>query len=364
MALGIIISVFIPLVFLYIIWTLDIYALSRVPLVFGALLWGLFTFAASFSVQNALMRVGLLDFWQITLFNAPVLEQLLKATFLIWLASQMRLRSSIDGAVYGFAVGTGFAMAENLLYISGTPDRALGIALARVLSVSLMHAYTTAIIGTATGASLYMAQRAHAQRIALALLASIMLHAMFNRLVMTADGVPLISTAIAAGLGGTALVALSMQRSLVADMRFIGHELGTMMPLPANAKTLTRQQVAALVADTRGEHNPVRRALVHQYVALHAERSLLQRGLAQNQRPQFDELLVQRLAAIDQHLEDLRGQMGLYACVWLHAVLYAAHNGMWDQVRGRMAAFQPALALTIELRQRLMVQQANRTTQA
>jgi len=261
MALGIIISVFIPLVFLYIIWTLDIYALSRVPLVFGALLWGLFTFAASFSVQNALMRVGLLDFWQITLFNAPVLEQLLKATFLIWLASQMRLRSSIDGAVYGFAVGTGFAMAENLLYISGTPDRALGIALARVLSVSLMHAYTTAIIGTATGASLYMAQRAHAQRIALALLASIMLHAMFNRLVMTADGVPLISTAIAAGLGGTALVALSMQRSLVADMRFIGHELGTMMPLPANAKTLTRQQVAALVADTRGEHNPVRRAL-------------------------------------------------------------------------------------------------------
>ena len=41
--------------------------------------------------------------------------------------------SAIDGAVYGFAVGTGFAMAENLLYVSGTPDRALGIALARVL---------------------------------------------------------------------------------------------------------------------------------------------------------------------------------------------------------------------------------------
>jgi RsiW-degrading membrane proteinase PrsW (M82 family) len=364
MVLGIIISVFIPLAFLYIIWTFDIYALSRVPVLLGALLWGLFTFAVALNVQNTLMRVGMLDFWQITLFNAPVLEQVLKATFLIWLASQMRLRSSIDGAVYGFAVGTGFAMAENLLYVSGTPDRALGIALARVLSVSLMHAYTTAIVGTVAGASLYMTQRAHTQRIALALLASIMLHGMFNRLVMTADGTPLLGMAIAVGLGGTALTALSMQRALLADMTFIARELSTMMPMPPAVTTLNTQQIASLVADARANHIQDRRERVHEYIALHAERSVLRRGLDQNQRPQFNGMLVQRLVTVDQHLEHLRGQMGLYACVWLHAVLYAAHNGRWDQIRSRLMAHHPALALTIELRQRVSVQPAKRTTHA
>jgi len=363
MILGIIISVFIPLAFLYIIWTFDIYQLSRVPVLFGALLWGWFTFAVALNVQNALMRAGMLDFWQISLFNAPVLEQLLKATFLIWLASQMRLRSAIDGAVYGFAVGTGFAMAENLLYVSGTPDRALGIALARVLSVSLMHAYTTAIVGTVAGASQYRAQQAHTRRIGLALLVSVMLHGLFNRLVMTVDGLPLISVAIAIGLGGTALIALAMQRALLADIALIGRELGTLAPALPTLEALTPPQLAALAAEA-GADRQGQRELVHAYIALHAERSVLRRGLEQNERPQFDAVLAGRLAAIDRRLEHLRDQMGLYACVWLGAVLYGSHHGKWDQVRGRLMARQPAPARALDLRQRAPVRSSRHTTHA
>lgn len=249
MILGVIISILIPLGFLYIIWGFDIYSLSRVPVMVGAILWGLATFAVALTVQNALLRAGMLDFWQVTLFNAPVLEQALKAVFVIWLASQMRLRSSIDGAVYGFAVGTGFAMAENLLYVSGAPDRALGIALARVLSVSLMHAYTTAIVGTVAGASLYLPRQAHVRRIGLALLFSIMLHGTFNRLVMMIEGVPLISLAIVIGLSGTAFIALLMQRALLWD-RVLGRLMARQSALALTTIELRQPAIVQTVKRT------------------------------------------------------------------------------------------------------------------
>ena len=56
----------------------------------------------------------------------------------------------VDGAIYGFAIGIGFAVFENYEYIAGS-SAALNTAIGRVISTNLIHATASAIIGIAFG---------------------------------------------------------------------------------------------------------------------------------------------------------------------------------------------------------------------
>lgn len=51
-----------------------------------------------------------------SLINAPLVEELCKGIFVIFLSKQRSFDGPIDGIVYGAVVGSGFAFAENIVY--------------------------------------------------------------------------------------------------------------------------------------------------------------------------------------------------------------------------------------------------------
>ena len=56
------------------------------------------------------------------------------------------------GAIYGFGVGIGFAVAENIFYLSNDAQGAGPmLAISRVLSTSLMHATASSLVGISLG---------------------------------------------------------------------------------------------------------------------------------------------------------------------------------------------------------------------
>src|SRR5689334_12738498 len=50
-------------------------------------------------------------------YGAPVLEECLKAVWLIWLIRSHRVGFMVDAAISGFAIGAGFALVENISYL-------------------------------------------------------------------------------------------------------------------------------------------------------------------------------------------------------------------------------------------------------
>ena len=46
-----------------------------------------------------------------------MMEELLKALVVWWLLRTGRIGFMVEGAIYGFAVGAGFAVAENIVYL-------------------------------------------------------------------------------------------------------------------------------------------------------------------------------------------------------------------------------------------------------
>jgi protease PrsW len=225
MVVPILVAIGVPLLFLYVIWALEIYAISRLQVIISAIVWGVLTFVIAYQVHSALVANGLASYTQITLLVAPVLEELLKAALIFWLAAYLHLRYAVDGAAYGFAIGTGFAVAENLLYIHATPSYALDIAVARVLSTSLVHAFDTAVLGALAGGTVYMGARSRLPRLLGGLILVMCAHGLFNFLANRIEGLPLILIGVLFGLGGMTLIIGVIGWSLRAERQWIARGL-------------------------------------------------------------------------------------------------------------------------------------------
>ncbi len=113
-------------------WLPALVALAPVPCFLGALLWldgykllrpAVVTLAMGAGALLALLSFVLSDLIiadagvaraQYSHSVAPVLEEALKAAAIVGLIRASRVGFFVDGTIYGFAVGSGFALLENL----------------------------------------------------------------------------------------------------------------------------------------------------------------------------------------------------------------------------------------------------------
>lgn len=78
-------------------------------------------------------------------YVAPVVEEFLKAIYLAYLMHRHKVGFMVDGAIYGFAVGAGFAIVENI-HLHLTPETTgVFFWVIRGFGTALMHGGTTAI---------------------------------------------------------------------------------------------------------------------------------------------------------------------------------------------------------------------------
>jgi hypothetical protein len=76
---------------------------------------------------------------------APLSEEALKAVFIVAGLKLRRLGFLVDAAILGFAVGTGFALVENLEFLRWSGDQRVVLWLVRGFGPAILHGATTAI---------------------------------------------------------------------------------------------------------------------------------------------------------------------------------------------------------------------------
>src|SRR5690606_14686999 len=142
------IALLIPALAFYGIHSLDRFKTSKTTTLLACAGWGGCVAYPLAVLINGRLEV-LVGFQVVAMLAAPVVEEMLKAVILVYFTRRPSFTYFVDGAIYGFGVGIGFAMLENLAYVSATPS--LSLAATRVLSTSLMHAVTSGIVGIAFG---------------------------------------------------------------------------------------------------------------------------------------------------------------------------------------------------------------------
>jgi len=133
------------LVFLSFLVFMDSFKLVARRAVFRALLAG-----AAAALVSLLVHVRLLDAVHIPAdifprYVSPITEEILKGLFVVFLIEKRRTGFIVDAAIYGFAVGAGFALVENIYYLHALQNPSIILWIVRGLGTAVMHGSTTVI---------------------------------------------------------------------------------------------------------------------------------------------------------------------------------------------------------------------------
>ena len=197
-------------VFLVVLVVLDSFKLVKPGSILQAILVGCGV-AAICLVINRWALVGFASAGTHSRYVAPVIEEVLKAGFVIFLITKKRVGFMVDAAILGFAVGAGFAFIENIYYLRSIEDSNLLLWIVRGLGTAVMHGGTTAAFAVLSQG---MAERGFGRRVGSAvvflpgLAVAIGIHSLFNHFVLS----PVANT-VAQMLVLPAVLALIFNRS-------------------------------------------------------------------------------------------------------------------------------------------------------
>jgi RsiW-degrading membrane proteinase PrsW (M82 family) len=347
--LAFVIATLIPLAALYLIRRHELYGTSTFKTVLACFAWGLIAFALAYLANTATMRAGLVTVNTFRRFTAPIIEEILKALVLVYLVRRPQFTYPVDGAIYGFAAGIGFAIVENYSYILGNPAAAIMVAISRVISTNLMHATGSAVIGIALGEARLSRPPRSVLFILGGLALALAVHIGFNNLVTRVSSGLLLLYAAAVGLAGAGFIVVVIRRQFAAGQRWINEALGDADRVSAHETAVVTQAQAwgKLLAPVK-ECFPDKVTHVERFLRLQGQLGIKRKTLDMI----TDEKLIRDLQAemetIRRQMDEARRAAGTYAMLYVRNIIPPEATMRWSSVLDERIAATASAAASAE----------------
>lgn len=130
-------------IYIFVVYKIDHFSLISIKNLFLQVLCGMVAALVCFGLFQ--LTGSILSEDQSEFFN-PVLEEIIKAIPLLWLATRKKIVFFIDSVICGAAIGGGFSILENIFYLLLGDGMGLGTVLFRGLEVALVHMGCSAIV--------------------------------------------------------------------------------------------------------------------------------------------------------------------------------------------------------------------------
>jgi protease PrsW len=204
-------------VFLAALALMDTFRLVKPTAIAGAIAYGGAAAVVSLGFNEWLIRSLLVPPALVRHLIAPVAEESAKAVLIAALIVTARIAFLVDAAVQGFAVGTGFALVENIWYLGSLADTSAALWLVRGFGTAILQGATTTIVAilARAWADRHPGRRAVACLPGLAL--AIGIHAGFN-----ANVLPPVAETLVLLIALPLLVVFAFERSEKATREWIG----------------------------------------------------------------------------------------------------------------------------------------------
>lgn len=305
----------------------DSYKLVNLRSTLAVIAGGALAAVASYA-GNAVALDGLaIDFTTYSRYVAPLVEEALKGAVLVWLIGRDRVAFLVDAAICGFAIGAGFAMVENVYYLSRLADAALGVWIVRGFGTAIMHGGTTAIFGIIT---LMLAERAgHLRVVALlpGLLAAALLHSAYNHFFFS----PLLATfGILVVLPPLVLLAFQSSEAGLERWLEVGFDADTELLELIASGGLSESRVGRYLHSLKARfHGPVVADLLC-YLRTRTELALRAKGILMMRENGFETAPDEATRERFSELEYLEKSIGPTALLALKPFLRLSRRDLWQ----------------------------------
>lgn len=357
-----VIALAIPLLALYIIRALDLFKSTRMSTLVLCMIWGAVgAFGLAYLINNQVLRLlmsggfgGSEAYDAVVRYAAPVIEEILKALVLIYLIRQPSFRYFVDGAIYGFCVGIGFAVVENFFYIGGATNAALTLAITRVLSTSLMHAMASALVGVALGRLRRASGLIAALLPASGIVVAITVHVVYNNIVNDLQGVMLLLVAIGIGVGGAGLIGLIISQGLNEEKKRFTQSLGLNLDVSEGERMAIQnlggggiEAMMSQLSAAMGEENT---ALIRQLLITQANIGILRNNLAgsavsERLRKAWEEEIAER----QMEFQRIRKELDRSVMEYMQRLFPTNDEAMWSWLQEEFGKSDPTMVHTFDM---------------
>lgn len=125
-------------------------------------------------------------------YIAPVVEEVFKVAFLLYLIRTKRVGFLVDAAIYAFAIGAGFALVENIYFLAELDTANTLVWVVRGFGTAALHGATLIVAGVITKTLYDRKPDAAVLPFIPGVAAGIILHSAFNHFVLS----PVMSTVV------------------------------------------------------------------------------------------------------------------------------------------------------------------------
>ena len=312
--------------FLAALLALDSYKLVRLRAVVGAVVAGMAIAAAAYAANAAFLERFPMEMSGFTRYVSPLVEELLKGLVIVALVRAHRIGFLVDAAIFGFAIGAGFALVENLHYLRMFPDAGLGTWVVRGFGTALMHGGATAIFAVM---GLAMMERARAGPAAYlpGYVLAVLLHSAFNHFFLS----PKLSTfGIALVLPPLFYFVFERSEKAVGGWLGKGFDADAEMLELINSGRLTDSPVGRYLHSLKDKfHGPVVADILC-YIRLHTELALRAKGILILRENGFDAPVDEATRAKFAEMTYLEGSIGRTALLAIQPMLHMSHKDLWQ----------------------------------
>jgi RsiW-degrading membrane proteinase PrsW (M82 family) len=315
------------LAFLGALLYLDSYKLVALRAVIAVVACGAVMAGIGYLANGFVLGRVAIDLPHLSRYVAPFIEEFLKGIVIVALIRTHRIGFLVDAAIFGFAVGTGFAMVENLYYLRLVPDAGMGTWIVRGFGTAIMHGGTTAIFAVLGLSMLERAKRANFIDLLPGYALAVLLHSGYNHL---SDEPRLATLATLLVLPPLFYFVFERSEKAVGGWLGKGFDADTEMLDLINSGRLSASPVGQYLHTMKDKfHGPVVADLLC-YLRIYTELALRAKGILLMRENGFDvdvdEATKAQFAEM-RYLEESIGKTGLLA---IQPMCHMSHKDLWQ----------------------------------
>lgn len=313
--------------FLAALMYLDSYKLIPMRWIVGCIVLGCAAAIVSYPI-NILGLDGLeISFAPYTRYVAPVIEEALKAFVIVALMRRNRIGFLVDAAIFGFAIGAGFAIFENLFYLQSLPDTQLGTWIVRGFGTAVMHGGAAAIFSMVSHTFYGLYPTAGSINLLPGFVVAVVVHSIFNHFFFS----PIVNTLlILASLPMLFTLVFQQSERSVSEWLGMGFDADTELLELINSGELSTSKVGMYLHSLKEKFDgPIVVDLLC-YLRLHTELSIRAKGLLMMRESGFANKTGEETRAKLEELKYLRSSIGTTGLLAMKPFLRISQKDLWQ----------------------------------
>ena len=315
------------LIFLIVLLYMDSYKLVSLRTVLWVIFAGALLPVAGYWINGYAIEVLAWDLQTYSRYAAPVIEEGLKASVMVFLFRTNRIGFLVDSAILGFAVGAGFGVVENFYYLYMASDAHIAVWVVRGFGTAIMHGGAMALFGVMAQTLTERSMKINPLLYLPGFIVAITIHSVFNHF----PGTPILTTlGTLIALPPILWVVFRKSARTMHEWLEVDFDEDALLLEQINSGAFAESKIGQFLEDLKEKFSGPVVVDMLCYLRLYTELALRAKGVLMMRENGLDTPVGERTRAKFEEMRYLEKSIGKTGCLAMRPFLQMTRKDLWQ----------------------------------